>query len=377
MAGGIYLHVPFCASFCIYCDFYSEIAKGGTERWRRALIQEIADRKEFFKDSGVLPETLYFGGGTPSLLPPSSIEEITCTIKKEFSVESFAECTIEVNPDDITPEKVQEYSRMGINRISMGVQSFCDEHLKWMNRRHTAAQAEEAAEIIRNCGINNLSIDLIFGFSGLSHEEWRYNIDKTLSLSPEHISCYQMSIEEGSALCEMARKRLYEEPSGEESARQYGYLQQRLSEAGYQQYEISNFSKPGMKSRHNSSYWEHSPYLGLGPAAHSYDGKGMRSWNCADLGRYCKTTERWSDKSDFELLSETDYFNEQIMLGLRKVEGFDTATLNQALFAKTKPVLIQLIKTGDIISEGSFIRIPAEKLFISDSIMEKLFLMQG
>ncbi len=374
---GIYVHVPFCNSFCIYCDFFSEIRPKGYESYKDALIREVALQKEYFK--GVPPETLYFGGGTPSLLPVSVFREIVQEIKTAFGVNSFKEFTIEVNPDDIvsrcgkssSEDKLSEYLEIGVNRISMGVQSFNDEHLKWMNRRHSAKQAVSAYQAIRDAGFSNVSLDLIFGYHLLDDRSWDDNISKIIDLGPEHVSCYQMSIEPESALGKLHLQGGYIEPTEEQCAGQYSTLQNRLFEAGYCQYEISNFAKPGFESKHNSNYWARAPYLGLGPAAHSFDGKNQRFWNVADIDLWSSdpTASRQS-----ELLNEDDIFNEQIMLGLRRCKGVNTVELDQSRLAKIKPAISSELKAGNISFVDNYLSIPKDKLFISDSIMSELFL---
>ncbi|MDD2594520.1 MAG: radical SAM family heme chaperone HemW [Bacteroidales bacterium] len=379
---GIYIHVPFCSSFCIYCNFYSEIDKGGIIGWRSSLIEEITQRRNFFK-RGVLPETLYFGGGTPSLLPLSDLKMITSHLKSIFQVDNFKEFTIEVNPDDICnsgsegrEDLVSGYKDLGVNRISMGIQSFSDDHLKWMRRRHTASEAIEAFHRLREEGFDNISIDLIFGFASLSTDEWVNNIEQAISLRPEHISCYQMSIEDGSDLYDLAETGKYIEPRQEKSARQYALLQKRLAEAGYRQYEISNFSLPGCESKHNGSYWSRDPYLGLGPGAHSFDGDRLRRWNVADTKKYNSAIESGQSYFESEHLSGEDVFNEQIMLGLRTIRGCSIKSLDKQLFAKIKPAVTQLVKAGSIIIDNDILSIPSEKLFVSDGIMGSLFIEQ-
>ena len=363
---GIYVHIPFCSSFCLYCDFYSIISKSDkVEVFKEGLLNEIYSRQDFFKKRGVFPETLYFGGGTPSLLFISDLEEITEAIKKVFGVNEFREFTIEVNPDDVSVEKLECFRRIGVNRISMGVQSFCDNHLLWMRRRHSATQAKEAFRLMREHGFDNISIDLIFGFSGLSRGEWEYNISQALILEPEHISCYQMSVEPGSNLASLLKSGEYVEPLEEESAWQYEFLQRKLLENGYIQYEISNYSLPGFKSIHNSNYWERSPYLGLGPSAHSFDGNRIRRWNSSNIIKNNEFSE--------EILSDIDIFNEQIMLGLRKTSGFSLESLSSSLLARVQPLLKKLVANGDLILNGDNLFIPSSKLFVSDGIMANLF----
>ena len=372
---GIYIHLPFCSSFCLYCDFYSEI--DGREQRRRylnALKSEISERVDYF--GGVLPDTIYMGGGTPSLLDNEEIADLADTLRNRFEITHLREFTLEANPDDITPQKLESWLRAGVDRLSIGVQSFCDDHLVWMRRRHSSDQAINAFKMAREAGFDNISLDLIFGFEGLSDEQWGYNIAELIALSPEHVSCYQMSIEPDSELASLADAGRYNELAPEVCAAHYSLLQQMLKKAGYRQYEISNFAIPGRESIHNSSYWERIPYLGLGASAHSFDGRSCRCRNIAEMKSYIDAMEGNDSikiRSE-EILSEDDKFNEQIMLGLRKVAGLSISSLESSRLAKIKPVLDYLTSTGDIISEGGIIRITEEKLFVSDGIMQQLFL---
>jgi|LSQX01.3.fsa_nt_gb oxygen-independent coproporphyrinogen-3 oxidase len=372
---GIYIHLPFCSSFCLYCDFYSEInGRVQHRRYLDALKSEISERVDFF--AGVFPDTIYMGGGTPSLLDAEEIADLADVVRNAFGIKILHEFTLEANPDDVTPQKLEGWRRAGVDRLSIGVQSFCDEHLVWMRRRHTSAQAIKAFIRAREAGFNNISLDLIFGFEGLSDEQWRDNIAQLTALSPEHVSCYQMSIEPGTELALLADSDHYHEPPQEICAAHYSILQQMLEQAGYRQYEISNFAIPGRESIHNSSYWERVPYLGLGASAHSFDGRSCRCSNIADMKSYIGAMEgnvSLKIRND-EILSEDDKFNEQIMLGLRKVAGLSLSSLENSRLAKIKPVLEHLTSTGDIISEGDIIRIPKERLFVSDGIMQQLFL---
>ncbi|HPH52889.1 MAG TPA: radical SAM family heme chaperone HemW [Bacteroidales bacterium] len=372
---GIYIHLPFCSSFCLYCDFYSEI--DGREQRRRylnALKSEISERVDYF--GGVLPDTIYMGGGTPSLLDNEEIADLADTLRNRFEITHLREFTLEANPDDITPQKLESWLRAGVDRLSIGVQSFCDDHLVWMRRRHSSDQAINAFKMAREAGFDNISLDLIFGFEGLSDEQWGYNIAELIALSPEHVSCYQMSIEPDSELASLADAGRYNELAQEVCAAHYSLLQQMLKKAGYRQYEISNFAIPGRESIHNSSYWERIPYLGLGASAHSFDGRSCRCRNIAEMKSYIDAMEGNDSikiRSE-EILSEDDKFNEQIMLGLRKTAGLPLSSLDSSRLATIKPALDYLTSTGDIISENGFIRIPAEKLFVSDGIMQQLFI---
>ena len=350
---GVYVHFPFCAAKCIYCDFYARVRRDWTP-YVEALIGELAERKEFLQ--GVPPTTLYFGGGTPSLLPPELLQRMADAVRTTFGVEEFEEFTIEVNPDDVTPERAAAWRAAGATRISMGVQSFDDAHLRWMRRRHTAAQAAAAFATLRAAGFDNLSLDLIFGFTGLTDETWAASIAAAIALRPEHISCYQMTGRYAATDEEICR-------------RQYRMLQDRLRTAGYGQYEISNYALPGKESRHNSAYWARDPYLGLGAGAHSFDGDRLRQWNTPDIDTYIA-----SRQGGEEWLSDQEVLEEKLMLALRTVRGLDLSTLtDDELCRLNKTTLEELSRAGKLILEKAVIRIPEEELFVSDWIVSRLF----
>ncbi len=364
---GLYVHIPFCSSFCIYCDFYSEVAPERVDAYLEVLGSEAQARSNELE---VPPSTLYVGGGTPSLLSEKQFSKLCGVLRENFDLSRVEEFTIEANPDDITPEKLALWRSCGVNRLSIGVQSFCDAHLKWMRRRHDSAAAARAFSMARETGFGNISLDLIFGYAGLSQPEWEATINEALSLRPEHISCYQMMLEEGTPLTLMAEAGKYAEPPQEECAAQYSLLQQRLAEAGYVQYEISNFAIPGFESRHNSSYWSREPYLGLGPAAHSFDGERRRSWNDPDLEAWLaawKPASEGQRAGSFEILSDKDIFNETVMLSLRTARGLDLAELDQALLAEARPAFEAALASGNLIRTPSGrLRIPSDRFFISD-----------
>ena len=383
---GVYVHIPFCASFCRYCSFYSERCtdRATMTQYIEALSGEISLRKRFFVDAGgkeadARPTTLYLGGGTPSLLPDDLLARLVDELRQAFFPESWLEFTLEANPDDITPTRLALWRQVGVNRLSIGVQSFHDEHLRWMCRRHSAAQAEDAVRMAREAGFDNISLVLIFGYAGLTDEEWLADIDRALTLAPEHLSCYQMSVEEGSTLGDEAAAGAYAPPAQETCARQYALLAQRVAAAGFRHYEISNFALPGRESRHNSAYWRREPYLGLGPGAHSYDGLRTRRWNNSDLvtylAYYASTAAVKSESAfDFETLSDADLANEKVMLALRTADGLDLEALSQEHRAAIAPALERLLTAGRLERTGSRLRIPPEYFFISDSIISDLFL---
>lgn len=303
----LYVHVPFCRSFCTYCDFYSE-RECPTQRWLDEVCAEAQARKDEIAASSAV-DTLYFGGGTPSVLPLEYIARIAdaCGGRR------YKEWTVEVNPDDITPEYASGLKELGVNRISMGVQSLDDGMLRWMNRRHSAAGARKAYRVLRDAGFGNISVDIIFGVAGMSSEMLRDTVREIIGWRPEHISAYQLSVEEGSALGKMTLEGRYSELSDEECSAQYYLVCRLLAEAGYEHYEISNWALPGRRAVHNSAYWTRAPYVGLGPGAHSLRrSPDVRSWNSEAL-------TGWTSSS--ETLSPDEIREEQIMLGLRTAEG--------------------------------------------------------
>ncbi len=376
---GIYIHIPFCSQFCTYCDFYSVKSKTGRSEFPVALIKELESRADEFNKRGFTADTIYFGGGTPSLLPPESLGNILERVTGLYPAANsgMREVTIEVNPDDMTSRFANEIFKMGFNRLSLGVQSFRDEHLSWMNRRHNAAQATHSILIAREAGFENLSLDLIFGFEMLKTGEWRENISKAIELNPEHISAYQMSLERGTNLYKQFKNGLYNHLPDAASYEQYTMLQEMLEDAGYKQYEISSFARPGKNSLHNSNYWNFTPYFGFGPAAHSFDGE-KRSWNLPSLSRYLKAVEGGDSCQREEILTPVDRFNEYIMLSLRQIEGMNIQYLNEETsidipesFFKT---LSKHLKDGNLIEEVGQIKIPSRKLFVSDGIIRELFI---
>ena len=392
----IYLHVPFCGSFCTYCDFYSEICRSAQafNEYADAVIAEIRDRRkelEMNMSAQDAVNTLYIGGGTPSVLPLDVLSRIVGAVSQterlslvteqlslvtepvEVTVptELFDEFTVEVNPEDIV-EKGREYVRgllaLGVNRISMGIQSFNDDILRWMNRRHDAGNAVKAFHILRESGVRNISIDLIFGISQLTDETWKDTIEKALELSPEHISAYQLSIEEGSALAKMVADGRYVEASEEQCRRQYDILCRCLGRSGYHHYEISNFAKPGFEAVHNSAYWRRAPYIGLGPGAHSLTGN-IRSWNSQELPHRSPDGSPATYSRTSETLSPEDIRVERIMLSLRTDKGLEAAELYSLA---DRAVINSLLSEGALEKQGGSIRIPESRLFTSDEIVREL-----
>lgn len=382
----IYLHVPFCGSFCTYCDFYSEICRGGRafNEYADAVLKEVNDRREEICMNMSAPgavNTLYIGGGTPSVLPLDVLRRIVDALLSSRSLRRgentvgaqspFEEFTVEVNPEDIV-EKGGEYVRglleTGVDRVSMGIQSFDDGILRWMNRRHSAAGAVEAFRILRRCGVRNISVDLIFGLSQLADDVWKDTIERALELAPEHISAYQLSIEEGSALAKLVADGRYIEASDEQCRHQYDVLCQTLRQAGYHHYEISNFARPGFEAVHNSAYWSRVPYIGLGPGAHSLTGD-IRSWNSQELPHRSPDGSLATYSRTSETLSPENIRVERIMLSLRTDKGLEAAEL----YSLTDSTVVDaLLSEGALERQGGSIRILESRLFTSDEIIREL-----
>ena len=354
----VYVHIPFCRSFCIYCDFYSGIA---SDRCIRQFADEVCEEIARRKGEPLLgPDTLYIGGGTPSVLPFSVLQRIV----EALGGGPWEEFTLEVNPDDVVKRGkvyVEELKSQGVNRVSMGVQSFDQGILKWMNRRHSAEVAVEAFRLLREGGIGNISIDLIFGFPMLTDSVWKDTIRKALSLPggpPEHISCYQLSVEPDSELGRMEREGLFVQSPEEDCRRQYETISEALVSAGYHHYEISNFALPGKEAVHNSAYWTRVPYQGFGPGAHSFDGT-HRFWNTQEIP--------W--KRQEETLTDEDALVETIMLSLRTDKGIDSGFLHGNC---SQSVLSRLMGEGLLEQAGGRVRIPRSHWFISDSVIREL-----
>ena len=322
---GVYVHIPFCASRCSYCDFFSTLQladMGGP--YVEALIAEAILRKgELYGES---IKTLYMGGGTPSQLPLPLLSRLVDGLRGALDLSGVEEFTVEANPDDVTPDWCRAVAALGVNRVSMGVQSFEDPILRLIGRRHTARQAMDAVANLREAGINNISIDLIFGLPGQTVSSWTASVEQAIASAPQHISAYGLTYEEGTRLWRQRELGEVVEVPEEQCLEMYRILVDDLQAAGYEHYEISNFAQPGYHSRHNSSYWNDTPYLGLGAAAHSYDGK-VRKWNPHDLHQYIDKVMAGELPCEFEELSRSERYDERVMLGLRTARGVDAERL--------------------------------------------------
>lgn len=371
---GIYIHIPFCKQACHYCDFHFSTSLKKKEELVNALCTELVLRKNEL-DGNV--ETIYFGGGTPSLLSSEELQQIFETIYKNYTVSENPEITLEANPDDLSKEQIHKFTNSQINRLSIGIQSFFEEDLKLMNRAHNAS---EALESIKNAKqyFENISIDLIYGIPGMGNERWKRNLEIALSLDVPHLSCYALTVEPKTALKKFIEKGIVP-PVDEEAAKQhYEILLSETEKAGLENYEFSNFSKPGFHSRNNTAYWEGKPYLGIGPSAHSYDGK-FRSWNIANNTKYIKSIEAGELPSEKELLSKQDKYNEYIMTGLRTKKGVSLGKVESEFGKKYSEYLLKqaenLLKNNLLILENETLKISKKGKFLSDGIAADLFLV--
>jgi oxygen-independent coproporphyrinogen-3 oxidase len=322
---GIYIHIPFCKQACHYCDFHFSTSLKYKDELLQALIKEINLQKTYLNNETI--ETIYFGGGTPSILGAEELNQLIGTITGLHAVAANAEITIEANPDDLDKAKLQALRQTDINRFSIGIQSFFDEDLEWMNRVHRAGEAEASVKRVQDTGYENITIDLIYGYPLLNDIKWKHNLDKVFELGIPHVSSYSMTVEPQTALASFIKKKKQVAMNDQQSAEQFILLMDAMQTRGFEHYEISNFCKPGHYSRHNSNYWKGIKYLGIGPSAHSYNGE-TRQWNIANNAKYILALEKAEIPAESELLTETDHLNEYIMTSLRTMWGLDLKKLN-------------------------------------------------
>ncbi|HVU99001.1 MAG TPA: radical SAM family heme chaperone HemW [Puia sp.] len=368
---GIYLHIPFCRQACHYCNFHFSTSLARKNDFISALLKEIPLRRDYLAGESV--ETVYLGGGTPSLLAAEEIESILDALRSQFPLSDGAEITLEANPDDITTMRLGAWRQAGVNRLSIGVQSFFEEDLRWMNRAHTAPQALDCIRQAREAGFDNLSIDLIYGGPTLPDARWQENVERAIGLGIPHLSCYALTVEPKTALDTLIRRHAMADVSPEDQARQFLLLMDWMAGAGYDHYEISNFALPGHRSRHNSAYWQGKKYLGLGPSAHSYDGVS-REWNIANNARYIAEPGLIGEK---EVLTAEQRLNEYIMIALRTVEGIDLRVMAERFGVQRAEELRRraekYVQGGAIRVEAGRLRLTREGKLLADGIASDLF----
>ncbi len=360
---GIYIHIPYCHSKCAYCDFYSTPVRKNEHELVDCLIEEMNKRRGEIDSVS----TVYLGGGTPSVLQDNDLRKII----GKLNVAGCDEVTLEVNPEDVSAERVMRWRDMGINRISMGVQSFIDSELGIIGRRHTGTEALRAIDNIRAGGIDNFSIDLIYGLPGQTPESWRETLDILIEVEPRHFSAYMLTYEPRTRLTAMLKAGKIEAVDEDTIVEMYMAMTESARKAGYEHYEISNFSKPGYRSKHNSSYWNDTPYLGLGPGAHSFDGKTRRV-NPSDIRQYIETIKRGDTFFEIEAETTTDIFNNLIITALRTKEGLDFRKVKRSRRRQFLCDAFPYLKRRELVVEENHFTIPEEHWLISDSIMRDL-----
>ncbi len=373
---GLYLHIPFCKSRCIYCGFYSTTHAELQQRYVDALCREMELRAIVPAGYPTGISTIYLGGGTPSQLTTDQLHQLFLYISKVYTpIPSPSpltpEITIEVNPDDVTPEYAAALQQLGINRVSMGAQTFDDQRLRFLRRRHTVKQVPQAVKRLREAGIRNISVDLMYGFPQETLVDWERDIEQVLALDVEHLSAYCLSIEEDTPLWKMTIKNGQLKIDEELERQMYEMLIDKLTGAGYEHYEISNFARPGYRSRHNSSYWQDVPYIGLGAAAHSYDGQ-HRSWNVADIHQYIEAIGQGQLPSDSELIDADTHYNDRITTALRTRDGLDLSTLSERHSKYCMQEARRFIADGLLRMDGSRLALTRRGLFVSDYVMSSL-----
>lgn len=394
---GIYVHIPFCESRCIYCDFYSTTRLKDRESYVNALIQELTFRADYLPHTGnnrPQVHTIYFGGGTPSQLSCGQLDRVLNTIYKVYNVDADAEITLEANPDDLSPERIKDLRKLPFNRLSMGIQTFDDKRLRFLKRRHNGLEAIEAVKRCQDAGLDNISIDLIYGLPHENITEWETDINLALSLNTPHISAYALIYEEGTPLWTLKEKGLVKEADDETSLAMYSLLIDRLTSEGFEHYEISNFARPGFRSQHNSSYWLDIPYLGCGPSAHSFDGHS-RQWNTSDLDTYINKVSTCHSNSDFknaswiekEELGLTTRYNDFVLTSLRTCWGANIHTMREKFGDELTDYCLRMakphFKSGNLIitekneqAPEGLLKLTRRGLFLSDGIISDLLYVE-
>lgn len=374
---GLYVHIPFCATRCSYCGFYSTTKLDLQDRYVDSLCREIALRKEYLssystdsKAANTIIRTIYIGGGTPSQLSRYSLEKLF------YAIDTYLECspeevTMEVNPDDVTNDLAETISALHINRVSMGAQTFDDNRLKFLNRRHKSFQVERAIDILHEHGVGNISIDLMFGFPGQTCDSWKEDVRRAISLDIQHISAYSLMYEEGTRLYRMLKENMIKEIDEEVSLNMYNELINILCDAGYEHYEISNFAKKGYRAQHNSSYWHDIPYLGIGAAAHSYNIKS-RQWNVSDINKYIESISHDTVPFTFESIDADTHYNDIVTTELRTSEGIDLSRLADKYMQYIVKQAARHVADKTVAINDGHLKLTREGLYISDMIMSDL-----
>jgi oxygen-independent coproporphyrinogen-3 oxidase len=372
---GIYIHIPFCKKLCSYCDFYHILSTGDHDSFIKALLSEAEMRKDYTRSEEI--STIYIGGGTPSVLSVKEVKTIFDCLFRNYSVNKNCEVTFEMNPDDVNIPYLLGIKKLGVNRISLGIQSWRDKDLTMLNRRHDSAQAERALKDVFKAGFDNVSVDLIYGIPGLGTADWGRNIDITFSYDIKHLSAYHLTIEEGTPLARMKKKGIIEEIDEEESSSQFNLLVEKAINAGFIQYEISNFAKTGYFSAHNTNYWKQVNYLGLGPSAHSFNGYS-RQWNISDIKGYIKAVNSGNQFFGREDIDNKTRFNEYIMTSLRTMWGIDLEYVEKTFEKEGYDYVLNMadkfINYGLMRKEADALILTNQGKMISDNIISEFML---
>ena len=370
---GIYLHIPFCKRRCIYCDFYSTTQNEKKAAYINALCRELDQRKSYLEGEKI--ETIYLGGGTPSQLEAKDFEQIFQALYRLYEISPEAEITIEANPDDLTDEYVGMLRTFPFNRLSMGIQTFQEDILRLLHRRHTAQQAVEAFNRCRKAGFTNISIDLMYGLPGETLQTWETDLRQAVSMKPEHISAYHLIYEDGTVLWKLREQHRVEEADEDLSVSLFTQLIHKLKDNGYQHYEISNFCLPGMHSRHNSSYWTGKKYLGCGPSAHSYNGIS-RQWNVASLDRYIEQVNNGQTYFEVEDLDLYTRYNDFVITTIRTMWGMQLDALKEQFGEKLYNYCLRMaqphLSQGTLELSNNVLKLTEKGVFISDGIMSDM-----
>ncbi|MFZ9029473.1 MAG: radical SAM family heme chaperone HemW [Crocinitomicaceae bacterium] len=373
---GIYIHIPFCRKKCTYCDFhFSTTFENYRERMVDAIVKEAYSRAPELSDESV--KTVYFGGGTPSVLNADELHRILKNVRENYAVDENVEITLEANPDDINIELLKIWKEEGVNRLSIGVQSFRSEDLEWMNRSHSAEQSVNAVKLAQREGFDNITIDLIYGLPNMSMTEWEAQLDQAIALNVPHISAYCLTVEPNTALAHLTKTGKIVTPGDQVQSEEFLMLRKKLLDARFIQYEVSNFGKEGFESQHNSAYWKNEKYLGIGPSAHSFDGVSRR-WNVSNNQRYMSALETEDDYFEVETLSPTDKFNELLLTGLRTIYGVDKTLLFKEVSPTTsfETQIDEYKSKGWLVEEHDKYLLTPEGLLFADQIASELFLLE-
>jgi putative oxygen-independent coproporphyrinogen III oxidase len=372
---GIYIHIPFCRQACTYCNFHFSVSTKNKAALINTINKEITLSKDFIKDTKI--ETIYFGGGTPSMLTEIELLSIFKILQNKFTIADDAEITLEANPDDINTKMLGQWKTAGINRLSVGLQSFNEAELKWMNRAHNATQSLQCLDDIEDAGFTNYSVDLIYGSPLQTNEDLKNNFTIIAQRNIPHISCYALTVENGTVLNKLIQEKKSPNVNTDKQAAQFHLLLEMMEANGYEQYEISNFSKPSYRSKHNSSYWQGKPYFGFGPSAHSYNGIGIRRWNVSNNSLYIQSLEKNIIPYEEEILTDEDCVNEYVMTSLRTVEGINVEILAQKFGIKNKERILfsskKYIEQGRLIYQNTTLQLTKEGKFFADGIAADLF----